>query len=136
MHMTLKSKVLMLALVPIALFALVLSGAIAKVLHSQAENELRETRERLLQESRSELEHYMQIALGSVQALYDAAPSGDTASRAQAIAILSKIKYGKDGYLFGYDSEIVRLFRGDSPEGVGVSFKDRRDPPWVPTSER
>ena len=131
MRLTLKSKVVLLALIPVVLFALALSGAAAKVLQNLAAQEVEETRERLLQESRIELQHYVQIALGSVQALYDSAASGDMASREQAIAILSKIKFGKDGYFFGHDSDVVRLFRGDSPVDVGKSLADRRDPNGV-----
>ncbi|MCR4510124.1 methyl-accepting chemotaxis protein [Pseudomonas sp. 32.2.56] len=131
MRLTLKSKVVLLALIPVVLFALVLSGAAAKVLQNLAAQEVEETRARLLQESRNELQHYVQIALGSVQALYDAAGQGDMASREQAIAILSKIKFGKDGYFFGHDSNVVRLFRGDSPVDVGKSLADRRDPNGV-----
>ena len=131
MRLTLKTKVILLALVPVILFALVLSGTAARVLQSLAADEVAETRERLLQEKRSELEHYMQIALGSVKGLYDWAAQGDMASREQAIAILSKIKYGADGYFFGHDSNVVRLFRGDSPVDVGKSLADRRDPNGV-----
>ncbi|WP_339524054.1 methyl-accepting chemotaxis protein [Pseudomonas sp. EA_35y_Pfl2_R111] len=131
MRLTLKAKVVLLALVPVVLFALVLSGAAAKVLQNLAAQEVNETRERLLQESRNELQHYVQIALGSVQSLYDGAAQGDMASREQAVAILSKIKFGKDGYFFGHDSNVVRLFRGDSPVDVGKSLADRRDPNGV-----
>ena len=127
MRLTLKAKVILLALVPVILFALVLSGTAVRVLQSLAADEVAETRERLLQEKRSELEHYIQIALGSVKGLYDGAAQGDMASREQAIAILSKIKYGADGYFFGHDSNVVRLFRGDSPVDVGKSLVDRRD---------
>ena len=80
MRLTLKSKVVLLALIPVVLFALVLSGAAAKVLQNLAAQEVKETRERLLQESRNELQHYVQIALGSVQTLYDGAAQGDMAS--------------------------------------------------------
>ncbi|MFT0625191.1 methyl-accepting chemotaxis protein [Ectopseudomonas guguanensis] len=131
MRLTLKAKVILLALVPVILFALVLSGTAARVLQSLAAEEVAETRERLLQEKRSELEHYIQIALGSVKGLYDGAAQGDMDSREQAIAILSKIKYGADGYFFGHDSNVVRLFRGDSPVDVGKSLADRRDPNGV-----
>ncbi|SIS20835.1 methyl-accepting chemotaxis sensory transducer with Cache sensor [Aquipseudomonas alcaligenes] len=131
MRLTLKSKMLLLALLPVILFAVVLSGAAAKILLDLAEDEVKETRERLVQESRRELQHYMQIAMGSVQALYDGAAQGDMASRDQAIAILSKIKYGKDSYFFGYDSQVIRLFRGDSPVDVGKSFTGRQDPNGV-----
>ena len=131
MRLTLKAKVILLALVPVIPFALVLSGTAARVLQNLAADEVAETRERLLQEKRSELEHYIQIALGSVKGLYDGAAQGDMASREQAIAILSKIKYGADGYFFGHDSNVVRLFRGDSPVDVGKSLADRRDPNGV-----
>lgn len=69
--------------------------------------------------------------MGSIQAEYDRSANGDLNARAEAIARLSKIKYGKDGYIFGYDSQVVRLFRGDSPVDVGKSFRDRRDPSGV-----
>ncbi|TBU97432.1 methyl-accepting chemotaxis protein [Phytopseudomonas dryadis] len=127
MRLTLKSKVVLLALIPVLLFAVVLSGAAAKVLYGLAEQEVEETRNRLLEEKRSELQNYMSIALGSVQSLYDAAANGDLASREQAIAILAKIKYGKDGYFFAHDSNVVRLFRSDSPVDVGNNLSDRRD---------
>lgn len=127
MHMTLKAKVVLLALMPVILFALVLSGAAAKILNDLAENELETTRERLLEESRTELRNYIQIAVGSVQSLYENASEGDMRSREQAIAILSRIKFGDDGYFFGHDSNVVRLFRGESPVDVGNSLIDRQD---------
>ncbi|BAN48215.1 methyl-accepting chemotaxis protein [Metapseudomonas resinovorans] len=136
MRFTLKTKVLLLALVPVILFALVLSGAVTQVLRNLAEDEVRNTRERLVEENRQELKSYMQIALGSVQALYDGAAPGDMASREKAIAILAKIKYGKDGYFFGHDSQVVRLFRGDSPVDVGKSLVGRKDPNGVAVNER
>ena len=134
MRLTLKSKVLLLALLPVILFAAVLSGAAAKILLGLAEDEVRATRERLMLESRQELQNYMQIALGSVQRLYDAASPGDMASREQALAILAQIKYGKDGYFFGHDSQIVRLFRGTSTVDIGKSMSDRKDPNGVYTN--
>ena len=127
MRLTLKIKVILLALVPVMLFALVLSGTAARVLQSLAADEVAETRERLLQEKRIELQNYIQIGIGAVKSLYDGASQGDMASREQAIAILSKIKYGADGYFFGHDSNVVRLFRSDSPVDVGKSLIDRKD---------
>ncbi len=59
MRLTLKSKMLLLALLPVILFAIVLSGAAAKILLNLAEDEVKESRERLVQESRQELQHYM-----------------------------------------------------------------------------
>ncbi|BAP79395.1 methyl-accepting chemotaxis protein [Pseudomonas sp. MT-1] len=127
MRLTLKIKVLLLALVPVTLFALVLSGAAAQILHSLAEEEIETVRERMIDDARTRLEDYMRIGVSSVAHLYEPAAQGDLASRAEAIAILRKIKFGKDGYFFGHDSNVVRLFRGESPVDVGSNLSDRRD---------
>ncbi|MEH6564393.1 MAG: methyl-accepting chemotaxis protein [Halopseudomonas sp.] len=131
MRLTLKTKVVLLALIPTLLFALVISGAAVKILQGLAEVEVEQTRERLLQESRDELQNYMQIALGAVQPLYEQSADGDMTSRAEAIRILSQIKYGEDGYFFAHDSDVVRLFRGTSPTDVGSNLSNRQDPNGV-----
>ncbi|MDK8264918.1 methyl-accepting chemotaxis protein [Pseudomonas oryzihabitans] len=127
MHLSLKSKILMLALVPVVAFAVLQSGASNLVLDRLANSETDQIRERLLADSRDALQAYMQIALGAVQPLYDQAQDGDLNARSEAIKLLSKIKYRNGTYFYGLDSNYVRLFRGDSPLDVGVSLADRRD---------
>ncbi|AIC21114.1 chemotaxis protein [Pseudomonas chlororaphis] len=131
MRLSLKGKVLSLAILPVLLFALVISLTTVVMLKQQAQNEVDETRQRLLGEAKTTLQSYVEVALSTVKPLYDAAAPGDTAARAQVVKLLSNITYGKDGYFFGYDSETVRLFKGNSPDGVGKSFKDNRDPNGV-----
>ena len=92
MRLTLKSKVLLLAMVPVLLFALVLSGGAVLILKNRLMPKSKDTRERLLGDRRAELEHYVQIAMGSIQAEYDRSANGDLNARAEAIARLSKIK--------------------------------------------
>ncbi|QQZ40183.1 cache domain-containing protein [Pseudomonas sp. SK3(2021)] len=131
MRLSLKGKVLSLAVLPVLLFALVISLTTVVMLKEQAQNEVDETRQRLLGEAKTTLQSYVAVALSTVKPLYDAAAPGDTATRAEVVKLLSNITYGKDGYFFGYDSETVRLFKGNSPDGVGKSFKDNRDPNGV-----
>ena len=125
--MSFKRKMLLLSLLPVLVLAVALSLGISFTLLSQAEQEVGQTRERLLQESRSRLTDYAAIARTAVADLYASASAGDLASRAQAIARLSQIKYAEDGYFIGYDSQVVRLFRGDSREGVGSNMSERKD---------
>ncbi|MBF4210197.1 methyl-accepting chemotaxis protein [Pseudomonas donghuensis] len=125
--MSFKTKILLLTLLPVMLFALVLGLSTRGTLQSQAEQEVAHTRERLLEDSRIRLKDYASIARTSVAELYDRAAPGDPTSRALAIRRLSKVKYGDDGYFIGYDSQVVRLFRGDSSEGVGINMSDRKD---------
>ncbi|CAI8704245.1 Methyl-accepting chemotaxis protein CtpM [Pseudomonas sp. IT-196MI5] len=128
MRMSLKAKVLSLAVLPVLLFALVISLTTLFILQDQARKEVEQTRERLLSDAKATLQSYVAVAMTTIKPLYDAAAPGDEAARAQVIKLLSSITYGKDGYFFGYDSNTVRLFKANSPEGVGQSFKDNRDP--------
>jgi len=125
--MSFKTKILLLTLFPVMLFALVSGLSTRSTLQSQAEQEVAQTRERLLEESRTRLKDYASIARTSIAELYDRAAAGDPSSRALAISRLSKMKYGDNGYFIGYDSQVVRLFRGDSSEGVGTNMSDRKD---------
>ena len=131
MRMSLKAKVLSLAVLPVLLFALVISLTTLFVLQEQARKEVEETRQRLLSDAKATLQSYVAVAMTAIKPLYDAAAPGDDAARAQVIKLLSSISYGKEGYFFGYDSNTVRLFKANSPEGVGQSFKDNRDPNGV-----
>jgi methyl-accepting chemotaxis protein len=127
MRMSLKAKVLSLAVLPVLLFALVISLTTLFILQGQARQEVEVTRERLLSDAKATLQSYVAVAMTTIKPLYDAAAQGDDAARAQAIKLLSNITYGKDGYFFGYDSNTVRLFKAKDPDGVGKSFKDNRD---------
>jgi methyl-accepting chemotaxis protein len=131
MRLSLKAKVLSLAVVPVLLFAVVISLTTVWMLQGQARNEVDETRQRLLNDAKTTLKSYVEVAMTTIKPLYDAAAPGDTAARAEVVKLLSNTTYGKDGYFFGYDSETIRLFKGNSPDGVGKSFKDNRDPNGV-----
>lgn len=131
MRISLKAKVLSLAILPVLIFALVISVTTIVMLREQAKQEVSQTRERLLNEAKATLQNYVAIGMTAIKPIYDAAPAGDEAARAQAIKLLSGITYGKDGYFFGYDSQSIRLFKANSPDGVGKSFKEARDPNGV-----
>ena len=131
MRLSLKAKVLSLAILPVLLSAVIISLTTAFILKEQAGKEVQQTRERLLSEAKATLQNYVAVGLTAIKPLYDAAAPGDNEARAQAIKLLSNISYGKDGYFFGYDSETIRLFKANSPDGVGKSFKDNRDPNGV-----
>ncbi|MCD5988437.1 cache domain-containing protein [Pseudomonas sp. CDFA 553] len=131
MRISLKAKVLSLAILPVLIFALIISVTTIVMLREQAKQEVSQTRERLLNEAKATLQNYVAIGMTAIKPIYDAASAGDETARAQAIKLLSGISYGKDGYFFGYDSQSIRLFKANSPDGVGKSFKEARDPNGV-----
>ncbi|MDB5984321.1 MAG: chemotaxis protein [Pseudomonas sp.] len=128
MRLNLKAKVLSLAVLPVLIFALVISATTVLMLQDQAKKEVEDTRQRLMADAKTALQSTVQVAMGAIKPLYDAAAPGDTAARAQVVKMLSSISYGKEGYFFGYDSEAARIFKGSSPDDIGKSFKDAKDP--------
>ena len=82
MRLSLKAKVLSLAVLPVLLFALVISLTTVFMLKQQASKEVEETRQRLLGEAKATLQSYVEVALNTVKPLYDAAANGDQAARA------------------------------------------------------
>ncbi|MBD8576150.1 cache domain-containing protein [Pseudomonas syringae] len=131
MRLNLKAKVLLLAVVPVLLFALIISAATVYILQQQAELEVSDTRERLLEEAKTNLKDHVSIAISAIKPMYDAAAPGDETAKASAIKLFSAVNYGKDGYLFGYNSDVIRIFRSNSTDGLGKSFNDVRDPNGV-----
>jgi methyl-accepting chemotaxis protein len=73
MRLSLKAKVLSLAVVPVLLFALVISLTTVWILQGQARNEVDETRQRLLNDAKATLQGYVEVAMTTIQPLYDAA---------------------------------------------------------------
>jgi len=129
--MSLKLKITGMAILPVCLFTLILIGLSYWILHQQAIQDVQEARERLMVQNKAALQNVVETAITMIKPLYDASAAGDNAARDQAIRQWSAVAYGKGGYLFGYDSNMVRLFKSSDPDGVGKSFKDNRDPNGV-----
>ena len=92
MRLSLKAKVLSLAVLPVLLFALVISLTTLFILKQQAHTEVEQTRERLLADAKATLQSYVAVAMTTIKPLYDAAAPGDNEARAQAIKLLSGIR--------------------------------------------
>jgi methyl-accepting chemotaxis protein len=127
-RLRLQTKLLILALGPILLLAILLSGISVLTLQELAAKQEAETRENLVRDRRAELENYVQLARKMIAPIYDSSASDDQDARDRAVAILETLSYGKDGYFWGYDEQSVRVLQGNTKDKIGQSFYDYRDP--------
>ncbi|NKQ11977.1 HAMP domain-containing protein [Pseudomonas sp. SST3] len=127
-RLRLQTKLLILALGPILLLAILLSGISVLTLQELAAKQEAETRESLVRDRRAELENYVQLARKMIAPIYDSSASDDQEARDRAVAILETLSYGKDGYFWGYDEQSVRILQGNTKDKIGQSFYDYRDP--------
>ncbi len=127
----LRVKLLLLALGPILLLAILLSGVAVVELQDLADQQEAQTRASLIRDRRAELEHYVQLARNAIAPIYERSGEGDLQARAEAVALLERLAYGREGYFWGYDGQFLRVFQGDSHERIGESFADFQDPNGV-----
>jgi len=133
--MRLKHKIIVLAVLPLALAVI----AIAVLVGVQA-GELARTEAALLEESmlaakRTELRHYVQLGLTSIDHVYSSGRDDD-AAKAEVKRILSEMNFGDDGYFFAYDRDGTNLVHPRKPELVGRKLLDLHDPNGVPVIQR
>ncbi|MCS3472614.1 methyl-accepting chemotaxis protein [Pseudomonas sp. JUb42] len=132
MALNLRSKVILLAIVPSLLLAAVISAIAFVVLEKLATEEVDQTRTLLTEERRLSLKNYTEIGLAAIKPIYDAAAPGDTAARDKAVQVLRKLNYDKAAYFYGYNSASVRVFWADKDQDIGKSFIDSKDANGVP----
>lgn len=126
-NLRLRSKLLLLALGPILLLAILLSGITVMRLHQLADEQEVQTRDSLIRDRQAELKHYVDIGYNAIKAIYEDSAQMDMAARAEAVALLQELNYGSEGYFWGYDTKTFRLFQGNTGDRIGESFYDFRD---------
>lgn len=130
-NLRLRMKLLLLALGPILLLAILLSGIAVYELQSLAEQQEEHTRNSLIRDRRAELKHYVELARNAIGPIYERSAEGDLQARDQAVAVFERLSYGSEGYFWGYDGQSRRVFQGATRERIGESFADYRDPNGV-----
>ncbi len=130
--MRLRSKIILLGVLPlVASFALIAlavwhqQGALAAREHELVEREYMHAR-------RTELRHYVELAVSTVAPLY-AKGSDNPADRQAALQQMGALDYGSDGYFFVYDLQGQVLMHSRQPELVGQNLWELRDPQGQPT---
>jgi methyl-accepting chemotaxis protein len=130
-QMRLRSKILFLALAPICLLTLMLSSIAMVVLDNLAGDQEAQTRAKLVQDRKTEIKQYVELALNAIAPLYAASADGDLLARDEAVQVLKRLAYGDDGYFWGYTSNARRVLQGNTDDRIGEDFSGFQDPNGV-----
>ncbi len=125
--LSLRAKVLLLAILPLVLVA----GSITLVSVEQARNlseeEILTFESHLLESKRRELRNYIQLALTSIDHIVRDERMDEDRAQAEVKRILNELTYGEDGYFFVYDRNGVNLVHPILDELVGQNLYDLQD---------
>ncbi|WP_295472297.1 methyl-accepting chemotaxis protein [uncultured Pseudomonas sp.] len=125
MKWNIRNKVLLLAIIPAFLTALVLQLLAFSEQKALSERSLEETRQNLIKTRKEELLHYMDIAFTAIKPLYDRPDAQSPEVRKEAAERLRGLRYGADGYFFVYTDNGDRVVLAGKDEGK--NFWDLKD---------
>jgi two-component system NarL family sensor kinase len=129
--LSLRGRLFLLALLP-----LLTSLALIALAVRQQESELAAREHALVRASymdarRTELKHYVDLAVSTVKPLI-----GQPGGQQQALQLLSSLDYGPDGYFFVYSLDGRVLMHSRQPELIGQNLWEVRDPQGRPTIQQ
>ena len=87
---------------PLIAVSILIGGATYYQARQLIEAETLEMENRILATKRQEIQHYISLALTSIERLYKEEPGGRAAAQAEAKRILNNMTFGADGYFFVY----------------------------------
>lgn len=125
--MSLKTKILLLALVPLVLVTTSITFISAQQVKSLSETEIAIFEHNLLESKRTELQHYVSLAMSSISPILNRSDLSEAEAQRQVKAVLEAITFGSDGYFFVYDKAGVNLVHPIQPELVGRNLIDMQD---------
>ncbi len=124
--MKLRTKIVALALAPLLVALVLVALAVRYQEQDLARRERALVQKSHMDQRRSELRSYVELALSNLRPLYESGRD-DAATRAEALRRLAALDYGDDGYFYVYDLNGLSLMHSRQPELVGQNLWEMRD---------
>ncbi|HRY17918.1 MAG TPA: methyl-accepting chemotaxis protein [Candidatus Competibacteraceae bacterium] len=125
--LSLKTKVILLGVIPAFFLALVLTAFDVYQLYQLGQQEIAAVRTNMWAVKKAELKDYMDIAIAAIRPLYEGSAADDPKAQEQAQVILRRLNYGEDGYIFANHYDGTTLVNRPKPENEGKNQADAKD---------
>ena len=130
--MSVKNKVLLLAILPVVFIVFILTIFTIKGLNDLGEKQISEFEKSMLESKSMELKNYMEIAYSLIREIYENDDSGDPVrrelSQEKVKDILRKLRFDRgDGYVFVYNFDGINLVLPPKPELEGKDLSNLKD---------
>lgn len=122
MSLSIRSRLYILALVPLLVITLGMLGVTYLKTAELNDQQIEVTRSNMMNMKKEELKNYIQMAKSAITPFLQRG-----ASLEEALPTLKTLEYGESGYVFAYDSKGVRVAVGKSDKGIGENFWNLQD---------
>ncbi len=124
--MKLRGKLLLVAIVPLVASLGLTAVAMRRQQQDLLQRQTALVRSSYLEQTRTELRHYVALALSSISPLYNTGRDDDEIQQL-ALRRLAQLDYGPDGYFFVYRFDGTNVMHPRQPELIGRNLIDLRD---------
>lgn len=124
---SLKTRILLIGVIPALLLSSILVSMMTYRFTDQMQNEIAAVRQTMIAAKESELKHFIELAISSIQPLYDKANADDALAKEQARNILRQFQYAGDNYIFAHGYDGTGLVLKPKPELEGTSVLNLKD---------
>lgn len=130
MNLTLKTKILVLTILPLVALTLTITWITQRQAHELAHQQVKILEQSIMQQKRQALLDYVSLAMTSITPIIEEMEYGLQRSRAEyeVKRILRNLTYDHDGYFFVYDQNGVNLAHPAQPELEGQELINFQDP--------
>ncbi|WP_286292832.1 cache domain-containing protein [Vibrio apostichopi] len=125
--MPLKAKLILLTLLPLLLVTASISWISLHQTKTLGAKEVEIFRDSLIKSRENALKDTVDLAFDAIEHIYNDPDIKEAQAKAEVRSILSKLRYGSDGYFFAYDRHGTNLVHPIQPELVGQNLLELQD---------
>ncbi len=121
-RLSIKQRLLSVSIAPLISLILILLFMIFQQVDDLIEGEVKTAEEIAYDTKQEELKTIVQLAYATIKPIYES-----DGTMEEGVELLKRMEFGKDGYLFGYDKDAIRIFSGMSQAKIGESYYNFKD---------
>ncbi|CAK3963455.1 two-component system, NarL family, sensor kinase [Vibrio crassostreae] len=125
--MPLKAKLILLTLLPLLLVTASISWISLHQTKTLGAKEVEIFRDSLIKSRENALKDTVDLAFNAIEHIYNDPDIQEAQAKTEVRAILSKLRYGSDGYFFAYDRHGTNLVHPIQPELIGQNLLELQD---------
>ncbi|MFA0013050.1 cache domain-containing protein [Vibrio lentus] len=125
--MPLKAKLILLTLLPLLLVTASISWISLHQTKTLGAKEVEIFRDSLIKSRENALKDTVDLAFDAIEHIYNDPDIKEEQAKTEVRSILSKLRYGSDGYFFAYDRHGTNLVHPIQPELVGQNLLELQD---------
>jgi len=125
---TFKTKLMLITILPLITVSILIGSVSYFQARRLIEIETHSVEQRILATKRQEIRNYLNLALTSIERIYEGEPGGRAAAQESVKQILHNMTFGEDGYFFVYSLDGTNLVHPKLAHLVGKKWWDLQDP--------